>query len=175
MSAAEAAALGASAAVAQFLASQQHPLASAAGPACLQQQTAEQDAPSMHALQYQMKHIRQLHLNGVRASASAGGRGSLGQQQQQQSVPATPGQMGSGANTRAVSTPMTQRQRQHLWADFPVLRPSQDTQVCDAVCGVLGALTSLFCGPVMTHRCVMLCDAVCGVLGALGDCTACYT
>jgi hypothetical protein len=129
MSAAEAAALGASAAVAQFLASQQHPLANAAGPACLQQHAAEQVTPSMHALQYQMDHIRQLHLDGVKASASAVCRGSLGQQQQQQSLPAIPGQAGSGANTRAVSTPMTQRQRQHLWADFPVLRPSQEAQV----------------------------------------------
>jgi hypothetical protein len=133
MSAAQAAALGASAAVAQFLASQQHPLANAGGPACLQQQAAEQVTPSMHALQYQMDHIRQLHLDGVKASASAGCRGGLGQQQQQQqqqqSLPAMPGQGGSGANTRAVSTPMTQWQRQHLWADFPVARPTQEAQV----------------------------------------------
>jgi hypothetical protein len=83
----------------------------------------------MHALQYQMEHIRQLHLDGVKTPAAAGCRGSFGQQQLQQRLPALPGQAGSGANTRAASTPLTQRQRQNLWADFPVLKPSQDAQV----------------------------------------------
>jgi hypothetical protein len=129
---AEAAALGASAAVAQFLALQQHPHASTAGPACLQQQATEQVTPSMHALQYQMDHIRQLHLDGVKTPVPASCRGSLGQQQQQQqqqSLPAVPGRAGSGVQARAVTTPMTQRQRQNLWADFPVLKPNPTTQV----------------------------------------------
>ncbi|KAF6265061.1 hypothetical protein COO60DRAFT_1692217 [Scenedesmus sp. NREL 46B-D3] len=81
---AEAAALGASAAVARFLAAQQHPLASTAGPACLQQRAVQHVAPSMQSLQYQMEHIRQLHLDGVKTPGSLSCKGSLGQQQQQQ-------------------------------------------------------------------------------------------